>query len=418
MKTGALKKQKPLESRIDRVYGIQTYGENNSFPQQVQNIVLGSGTGFSCINVLTKFLKGRGFKDPALYDLVINRKGQTMDNLLYQVAIDYAMFGGFYLHVNYNANFKISEINWVPFENARLGEPDESGKPKFIALHWDWGRQFQQIKQWKATDIHKINLFNPKPEIIQGEVEIAGGWDNYRGQIYYFFSNMAGNYPVPSYFPALTDMSTEQGVANLSYRNARNNFLPAGMLIDIINEDQNKNQKSETEADLLAYQGDEEACKIIYTSVSSKEEIPEFIEFRSENYDKEFSVTDESCRSRIGRAFNQPPILRAEDVGSNFGADALQNAYNYYNSVTDVDRANIEQAFKEIFTYWGQFEYTDFSILRLTYNEKNTLYEKLGDNATNKIIELVNNSVDKEKTKKILIFLYGLTPEEADMLLL
>lgn len=417
MKTGALKKEKPLESRLDRTFGIQTYGENNAFPQQVQNIVLGSGTGFSCMNVFIKFLKGRGFKDAALYDLIVNNKGQTMDKLLYQVASDYATFGGFYLHLNYNANFKIKDISWIPFENARLCEPDESGKPKYVALHWDWARQFQQIRQWKATDIHKINLYNPTPEVIQGEVEIAGGWNNYKGQVYYFFSNMAGNYPVPSYFPVLTDMSTEQGVSNISYRNARNNFLPAGMLVDIINIDESEEQANETESDLLNYQGDTEACKIMYTSVKSKEEIPNYIPFASQNYDKEFSVTEESCRGRIGRAFNQPPILRAEDVGSNFGADALQNAYDYYNSVTDVDRANIEQSFKEIFANWNGMTYTDFSILRLTYNEKNTLYEKLGESATNKIIELVNNSTDMEKTKKLLILLYGLTTEEADMLL-
>lgn len=418
MKVGALKKSKPYASKTDKSLHIQTFGEKNDFPQDVMWITLGSSTGLSCINVFSKFLSGRGFADKAFYDVVVNRKRQTNDKILRLVSTDYARYLGGYIHVNYNMNYRIKEIQWIPFENVRLGELNDAGVVQNVAVHWDWAKQFTQIKKWSKEDIDYIDVFNPDPDVIQAQVDAAGGWGNYKGQVYIICMNENGGYPLPIYFPTLTDMSTEQGISNLSYRNARNNFLPAGMLIDIVNSDESKEQAEDTENDIIEFQGDEEACNIMYTSVKSKEEIPAFVPFESKNYDKEFTVTDESCRGRIGRSFNQPPILRAEDVGSNFGADALQNAYDYYNSVTEVDRMNIESAFQELFQYWHNPIYQDFSILKLTYLDKNTIYEKLGEAGTKQVLEIVNNpEISPERKKNILTTVFGLTPEEADTLL-
>lgn len=418
MKIGALKKEKPYESKADDSLKIQTFGEGNRFPQEVLWITQGSGTGSSCIDVYSNFIAGQGFRDKAFFGLTINRKNETSDSLLFNVATDYATFNGFCLHVNYNANFKVCEINWVPFENARIGAVTASGSFDKVALHWDWAKQFTKLKKWSKDDIHILDVFNPDPVVIQSQVAVAGGWDNYKGQVYYFAGGRAGKYPLPKYFATLTDMSTEQGISNLSYRNARNNFFPGGMLIDIINTNESTDQEKENEADIIAFQGDEEACKIMYTSVKSKDEIPTFIPFESKNLDKEFTVTDEATRSRIGRAFNQPPILRAEDVGSNFGADSLLNAYNYYNSVTCKNRIAIERVFTEIFKHWGAFEYSDFSIEPLSYAKGDSLLAKIGEKGVELVMKILEMQLPVENKKALLMLSVEITSEEVDSILI
>ena len=127
MKVKVLKKDVRFESRNDRAYGIQTYGENNDYPQQVKMIINSSGTGISCLNVYKKFIFGKGFTDKSFYQKVVNTKNQTMDYILDQIKNDFSEFGGFVLHFNYNANYKISEIQHIPFEQVRFGKMDENG---------------------------------------------------------------------------------------------------------------------------------------------------------------------------------------------------------------------------------------------------------------------------------------------------
>jgi hypothetical protein len=412
-----IKRERPYESRKDNALGIQTFGENNSFPQEVIEITGGSGTGASCLDVYKKFVVGKGFADKAFFMAILNRKGETADKILGEVADDLTKFKGIYLHLNYNANYQVVEVNHVPFETARLGKLSEKGEINKIFLHWDWARQFGDIKKWAKEDIHEIDIFNPNPEVIQAQVDKAGGWERYKGQIYYYSETTFGSYPTPKYFSVLTDMSTEQGISNVAYRNARKNFLPAGMFVEILEaSDETREQEEENEQNLMEFQDDEEACKLIYSTARNKDEIPVFVPFETKSYDKEFSVTDLSVRGRIGRAFNQPAILRSEDVGANFGATLLENAYNFYNSVTENERLAIERVFTEIFALWAKFEYKNFQILPLTYRVATNFYDKYGDKGGDLLLKILALEAPTEAKKAIISQTFGLTVEETDQI--
>jgi hypothetical protein len=369
MKIGKLKKDGRFESRTDKTLGIQTFGEKNDYPQQVMEIVGASVTGSSSVDVFSKFISGQGFNDPAFFNLEVNSRGETNDVLLQLAASDFAMFNGFALHVNYNANGRITQISHAPFETVRLGVLNDKGVCETVAIHWDWGRRMTHLRKWSKEDIVLIDLFNPDVRVIEAQAKKAGGWGLYKGQVLYFSGNRANNYPLPKYDAALTDMSAEEGIANISYRNAREGFLLSGMFIDILDWQNPENQKQieENEKALHDFQGDEKTGSIAYSCVNSKDDIPTFIPFGGKNYDKEYTVTREKVKNDIGRSFNQPPILRAEDVGGNFGADAIRHAYNYYNSVTEVERLQVERVFARLFKYWHGAQFNDFSIVPLSY---------------------------------------------------
>ena len=414
MRIGKLKKDKRYDSRNDKALGIQTFGEKNDYPQQVMEIVGASGTGSSCVDVFSKFISGQGFNDTNFFNLIINKQRQTNDTLLNLISHDFAMFNGFAIHINYNANYKITQLQHIPFETARLGSLNDSGTYDTVALHWDWGRRMTTLRRWSKEDIKIIDLFNPDPQVIKAQVIESGSWSEYKGQVYYYSGNIANNYPLPKFDASLTDMSTEEGIANISYRNARHGFLLEGMLVDINNDDQSKEQENETEKSFLEAQGDEEAKKIMYVAVNSKEEIPQFVKFSGNNYDKEYTVTREKVKDDIGRSFNQPPILRAEDVGSNFGADALRNAYDYYNSVTEVERLQIERVFAHLFKYWNGVLFDDFSIVPLSYGQKVALFDRFGKDGIEKIEQILNSSIDNELKKKRLKVMFDLTDAEME----
>ena len=418
MRIGKVKKDKRYESRNDKSLGIQTFGEKNDYPQQVMEIVGASATGASCVDVFSKFISGQGFNDKNIFDLVANRQGQTCDELLNLIAHDFAMFNGFAIHVNYNANHKITQLQHLPFETVRLGALNDSGTYSTVALHRDWGRRMTSLRQWKKEDIMTVDLFNPDPVEIENQVTEAGGWNGYNGQVYFYSGNKASNYPLPKFDSVLTDMSTEAGIANISYRNARHRFLPDGMLVDINNKDQSEEQVSETEKNLRENKGDEETGNLMYAQVETREQIPQFIKFSGQNYDKEYTVTRQKVKEDIGRSFNQPPILRAEDVGSNFGADALRNAYDYYNSVTEVERMQIQRVFAQIFKYWSGTLLDDFSIVPLSYGQKVALYDRFGKEGMEKIESVANSGIAPEMKKRKLKVMFDLTDSEIEDLIL
>ena len=223
-------------------------------------------------------------------------------------------------------------------------------------------------------------------------------------------------------------MSTEEGIANVSNRNARNNFLAAGMFIDKkadndspdLNKEEGRiypEEKNDTEKALEAFQGDESACKMLYIQVESEDEKPEFVSFKGTNYDKEFNITLESAQSNIGKVFSQPPILRAEDVGANFGADLMKNAYDFYNSVTQNERLILERVFRELFSYWYEPLTSDFSILPLTYETDTTPADRLGKDNLSQMVAILNSANSTyEQKKNYCKVLFGLTDLEINQM--
>lgn len=416
MKVAQIKSAPQFVSRDWRQYGIQTYGDTNDFPQTVSEIVQASKTGNACLSIYNDFVYGHGFKDPGIYRLRVNKEGEKLDKILRMVCKDFTVWHGFAIHVNYNMNFRVSSIHHIPFESLRLEKADDNGFIGRTAYHPDWGHRDKTRSRWSPSDIEWFHLFNPDPEVILNQVEEAGGWDNYKGQILYFSGDSEGSpsYPIPIFIAEMTDMRTEEALANVAGRNACSNFLSAGILVDIKDEAQDESQVNETQEELNKFQGDENTSQLWYIQCKSKDEVPQFIRFSGENYDKAFEVTQRVIPENIGQAFKQPPILRAVDVGANFGADLMTNAYKYYNSVTVRERQQLEETFVSIFEYWwAPLENPDFAIQSLTYNAGESIADRIGKDNMTQVLEIIRDQMLSTVQKRnMLKLIYGLYDEE------
>lgn len=420
MRVAKLKSADTFKTSNNPALGIQNYGEGNDFPQKVMQLVAASGTGSSCLEIYIKFIIGRGFSDVALYDLIVNRNRMTMDAVLREAGSDLGRFNGFAIHVNYNMNFKISSISHVPFEHCRFQKMDkETRRFDKIAVHPDWTGQYADVIPFRKKDIHFIDIFNPDPAEIQRQVDEAGGWDNYKGQIFYYSGDGYLVYPTPKYAAVLTDMRTEEGLANVTGRNVCSNFLMAGMIVEHYTREQDDQQLTALQQQILDFQGDDKAGNLLCVQVDNIEEKPDFVPFSGQNYDKAFTATQSAVPDNIGRAFMQPPILRAKDVGANFGADLMKNAYNLYNSITSDERLVLEEAFTEIFKYWWEaLGDISFSIQSLSYNAGDTLLDRLGKENADKIVATaVDGTIPTEQKKAVFKLVYGLSEEEINELL-
>src|ERR1700740_152404 len=193
MKTYLPQIERRILVRPNQTYGILNYDIDNAYPQRMLELVAGSPTAKDCWNKRAKFIGGLGFEEPELGKTVINEKGLTLAKLLKAIATDKALFTGFGIHLNYNANFKIASVNYIKFEDIRMGDTDCPDTADKYVLYSDWGR-----KTWKNIMRSKIPFLdknNPDSAIIEQQVTDAGGWEHYKGQLFYF-NPQVDDYPL------------------------------------------------------------------------------------------------------------------------------------------------------------------------------------------------------------------------------
>ena len=390
-----VKTAKKPQERINVEYlsrfDLQTYGNDNLYPQHLQSITNASGTAALCLNRYSKFIGGFGFASDILYDYQLNRKKETADDILQNLASDVASFGGYAIHVNYNVLGQITEISHIPFENCRLEERDDNGNVNHILIHPDWSetktKGGKKIKVDENT-IDRINVFNPNPDVVLAEMEMAGGINYYKGQVLWKSMNGSFTYPTPIYDAAITDISTDEGLGNIKYRNVRNNFLISSMLVTKkgapqIKIDPNTGEQYEkynemiSADDLLEFQGDENAGKIMLVALENDEDKPEVVSFPTRNWDKEFQTTEESVTSRIYAQFHQELWYSIRIGKLGFSGQVMQDAYQQYAGEVTTEQRFIERGIAAIFENWYEpaLQGVDVTIEPLKYIavENNTI---------------------------------------------
>lgn len=376
------KSSRRLDANYSYALDIQTYGDDNLYPQTLRDIISASSTGSECSDRFADFIEGNGFNNELFSGYVVNRKGQTADDIHALVCKDVSLYNGMALHVNYNVYGEIVEVHHIPFENCRLLEEDDNGYVAKIAVHPDWtGKKTRKGKAIRVTkeNIDYIDVFNPVKEVVLAQIESAGGIEYYKGQV--LWVSMAGNniYPIGKGDRVVTEMSTDEGLANVKYRNVRNNFLPSGMVITKKGThttfDENGKEVEDASGNdsfsdmLVQLQGDTNSNKLLDVTLESDEEKPEFVPIVTQNYDKEFTVTDASVVERIYSSYGQEPwyCIRIGKVG--FSGDILEDAFEYYNSIVSKQQRLIERTFERLFRYWYEVANpsNDYSVQPLKY---------------------------------------------------
>lgn len=377
---------KKPESRVGSSYSqqfrMQTYGEDNLYPQNLLAITSASGTARLCLSRYAKFIEGFGFKDTRFSEYVVNRKGDTADSILHNICEDIARFKGFALHVNYNVFCQIVEVQYVPFENCRLEEEDEDGYVGHILVHPDWrGKKTRNGRAIMVTkdSVKRICVFNPDSSVVMSQVEAVGGIENYEGQILWVSMDGSYVYPTPIYDPVVTEMSTDEGLSNIKNRNARNNFLISCMLVTkkgapTVDENGNEvERKMIAPEDLRKFQGDTNGNKILLVELEDDEDEPKIVAFPSKSYDKDFTVTDESTVERIYAQFHQE-LFHAIRMGKlGFSGDVMRDAYEYYAGEVTTEQRFVERAFDMVFKHWYEVANAsfDFGLRSLKYIDSN-----------------------------------------------
>jgi hypothetical protein len=423
MKTYLPQIERRILVRPNQTFGILNYDLDNAYPQRMLELVAAAPTDKDCWNKRTKFIAGNGFEEPGLGKQIVNKKGLTLAKLLKAIATDKALFTGFGIHVNYNANFKIASVNYVKFEDIRMGNTDCPDTADKYAIYSDWGRKtWKNIMRSKITFLDK---YNPAVQAIKDQVLAAGGWANYKGQLFYFNPEV-DDYPLIEADSVWEDFETEAGIKIFNNREVTTGFLPSTMLFMQSRREEAdnsqpgndeallSNQPSQLEKDLGAFQGAKSSQKIIVIEYEDESSKPEFQPYSIQNNDKLFETTEKSVEARIIKGFSVPKeLINAEKSSGLSNGGEKKQAIREFNDNTAGDRLELSEAFADIFShfYTGINPKGNWNIIQVPANIADDI---AGIKAGASINQLLLSDIPTENKIAILTYAYGFKSAEAE----
>ena len=331
----------------DTSLGIMKWGQDNSFPQTLKNLIEQSPSAKPAVARTAKFLKGEEFKGQ---DTIVNPRGLTLKKLVGIMADDYAMFDAFALQCNYNLEGKIVSVNPMRITDLRFNQFDELGYASKIGYHENFGRnsEIQRIIDNTVTrgKINWIDRFNP--EVVDAQIkDTEGGISNYKGQILYHSDAGDSSYPIPKLQAPVNFVLADVENSILARKETSTGFISTYLLKTMMN--------SELEASIESAQGARGTGKVITMSNMSQEAMSSTVlEEIGSGASGAGAIIDsvqkayELCSKVINGVYMIPPVLAGENNGNAFAAPDLKDAYYIFNANTKNGRETIESELNRI----------------------------------------------------------------------
>lgn len=319
------------------------YGVDNRFPNYLWDLYLRSALLQSIINGTADYTNGNGIvfnENKQIQDLIenANKDGETLEDIIKKITIDYLVFGGFALQIIYNKLGEINEIYWLDFRNVRCSKEGDK-----IYYSEDWIRH--------ANDYLTYDAFKPK---------------NNKGTcVYYFKGHISrGIYPIPRYNGALSAIETSTEISKFHLNSILNNFS-GNFIINFNNGQPSTDVQEEIERKIKQkFSGAENAGKFVVAFNDSRENGVSVERIQDDNFDKKYESLRTDTYKEIFIAFRAIPQLFGYSLeGTGFNKQEFTEAYELYNKTTVKPiQKDLERTFDKIFNTENSIKIIPFTL--------------------------------------------------------
>ncbi|MDD4429781.1 MAG: hypothetical protein PHG64_15510 [Paludibacter sp.] len=362
--------------QLDRAKGIYNNGLDNAYPQRVERLINSSVTAKASSDMLKKFIIGDGFANESLNDIIVSSDilgDTTLFKLHSKISNTISRQNAAAMAIQYDGNFDISSVRHIPYRDCRFGLTDSKGYSGFIHYYNNW--QKDPSMTWKQLAIQKVNVFNPRPDVV--ETQWANAKKGYKGQIAILRLDDEYIYPLSPIDSALEDADTEAQIKLFKNGELSKGFFAKYILFHTTFE--NDQEQRDFKAVLRKFEGGGHESSILMADAQFDEagNMLDSANFKLQKIeqninDKIFESYEKSVANNIRKAcYAIPSILIEQQDGSFFGqsGEAFVQAVNFYNTQTADIRAAVSQWYKEIFKYSSNpvLKNANFTIKKLSY---------------------------------------------------
>lgn len=300
-----------------------SYGEKNDYPDYLFGLYQNSTVLQSIINGIIDYTIGNGVTGRYLTEQV-NVDGETWDDILKNVYLDFMVTGGWAINIMRNAENGISEIYWVDVRNVRISE---DGKTAYYSENPNgWGAKYEEIPIFDPSKKQKSSLF-------------------------YYKGASRGTYPIPRWSGAIKAVETSCEISNYHLNSILNNFNPSA-LISFNNGVPDKDTQKAIEKKINdKFSGSNNVNRFILSFSESGENATTLQTLGTDNTDNKFQTLKDSIFEEIFIAFRcTPELFGMKKDGNGFNKqEYLESFQLFYKTVIEPLQKTVNKSFGKIF---------------------------------------------------------------------
>lgn len=316
------------------------WGEVNNYPDYIEQLYQNVSTLRSVVDGTKDYVCGDGVKCNVInFDDRINKKGETMEDLLEYIALDLVKYGGFAINVIKNKLNTPAEIYYLDFKKVRS---NKEGTKYYYSD--DWGKSFGRVKY-----IEYDSFLNPD----------AGA-----NTIFYYKNDINKVYPTPMYGAAVIACEIEKKMNEYHINNISNSFA-SNYIINFNSGRPSDEIQEEIETEVYdKFCGVENSGRPMLSFNNNKESETTVTKIDADSFIDKYNTLAERSQQEIFTAFRATPILFGipkKNIG--FNEQEYNECYKLYNkTVIKPLQKKIVKSFDKIFGIDNSIIITPFAM--------------------------------------------------------
>lgn len=290
--------------------GWLSWGADNKYPQYLYSLYTNSSQMSSIIKTMIDYITGDEIVNNSRLQDTVNRKGESMNDLIEKLVMDYCVYGGFAMQVVRNHNGDVAELNNIDFRTVRTNEDEDK-----IYVNNSWKSNI--AKRGTQTKVYERFIKGTKQP----------------NSVFYFKGHLTYEvYPTPMYIGAMTSLEISTQIANYHLHNICNNFTPS-VIVNFNNGDNlAEDIMDEIEEKMYTkFSGTDKAGSIMLSFNADKDHSTTIERLQDDNLDNKYQSLATSVKEDIYSAFRINEVLVGLNKQTGFSKTEFSEAFELYN---------------------------------------------------------------------------------------
>ena len=319
-----------------------TWGDDNAYPEYLYNLYLDTDTLKTIIDGTADFVAGDGAVcNVAGFEKEINKKGDTLMEVVRLCARDFKLYGGFALQVIRRKDGNIGEIYYIDFRYLRCSKKRD--------LFWYSEEYSKKYQRTSKTIVY--------PKFVPEARDIPTS-------IVYVTNEKTRTYPIPQYSGALKACEIERHIDEFHLAALENGF-GASVIINFNGGVPDDEQKREIEKNVTEkWVGASNSGRIMLNFSDDKDNAATVEKLDITDFGDKYKAAATRSREQIFTAFRAvPSIFGLMTESKGFSQEEFEQAFRLYNRTSCRPVASlIADTFDKIFGMPQSITIKPFSI--------------------------------------------------------
>lgn len=343
-----------LDVKIDKRTEVFNFGADNAFPSLIEALIRMSVTSKICVDKISKAIYGKSFGK--LGKVIVNSKGQSLNEVLRIAGRWYAKQNNCYLQVTYDGNFDVKGIVVLPVTDVRIGKADDKGYSGKFIVYDNWDKSKGKMIQSKSFVL--CDRFNSDKEVIEKQVlnsrkdkkgVSVGEIEDYNGQIIHIRKDETFKYSLSDLEPVMSEALLENNSQVFRSKGAEDGFINTKLMTTAPFKDGEARKEFKKDMDGLRGAKNSNGVLLLETAQPS-EDVSKQISLQdlsSPYNDKLFEYSDKQGEKNLCKAWGVPLVLVSQNDNSMFGnsGEMLKEAKLQLWESKEEERNQLEEVF-------------------------------------------------------------------------